>query len=319
MYLECKKELENIKLELNNTKKELENTKLKLRNTKEKNSSVKLLDDDRDNNKISKQIINKKYNKGEKGELLVIKKVYELIKNKDEKNTELLRSLFGKNASYGLTVCDVKSAKPITQIDEIKKTSSIYKADCLIKVNQINKMFNISIKCYHGSMPSLVNHTPRSANIFQKKGDLYQYVPILDDIIKNMNKLRKEGKVGEDIPIKNILFTNEHKNCIKEIVKYFMFNGSGRGKSKKSSNSMLSVKDPNDISTWKFINCDNEMRKLDYISSIYDNLILSMRDKGMPKNEKKMHICEPWIFNHITESGIIKKKGSLHIRLKKHI
>ena len=164
-----------------------------------------------------------------------------------------------------------------------------------------------------------MNHTSRSANVFQKNGDLHQQLCILDDIIKNMNKLRENGTVGEDIPIKNILSTNIHKNCIKKIIKYFMFSGSGRGKSKKASNCILSVKDPTNITTWKFINCDTEMRKLDYINSIYNNLILSMRNKGMPKNKEKLNICEPWIYKHKTDGGIIKKKGSLHIRLKKHI
>ena len=62
-------------------------------------------------------------------------------------------------------------------------------------------------------------------------------------------------------------------------------------------------------------NCNNYKSKLKYSRSIYNRIIISMRDKGMPKN--KNILCEPWIFYQEKENNIIKEKGSLHIRLTK--
>ena len=107
----------------------------------------------------------------------------------------------------------------------------------------------------------------------------------------------------------------ESKNCIIRVISYFLFCGTGMGKSKYPSNSILEIQDPNDIEKWKFYNCIDSEKKNDYVRNIYDRIILSMRDKGMPR--KKNVLCNPWIFNQMKENEIIKEKGSLHIRLKK--
>ena len=62
-----------------------------------------------------------------------------------------------------------------------------------------------------------------------------------------------------------------------------------------------------------FIICDTNIIQFYYIESILPNIIISMRNKGMPK--KINDICKPWIFTH-NKNGIIKYKGSLHIRMK---
>ena len=63
-----------------------------------------------------------------------------------------------------------------------------------------------------------------------------------------------------------------------------------------------------------FKKCDNIQNKKEYIESIYDKIVISLRDKGMPKviNE----YCKTWIFDDIKPDGSIKYKGSLHIRIK---
>ena len=48
-----------------------------------------------------------------------------------------------------------------------------------------------------------------------------------------------------------------------------------------------------------------------YIESIYDKIIISLRNKGMPKVNNEY--CEPWIFNDVKPDGSIKYKGSLDI------
>ena len=59
-----------------------------------------------------------------------------------------------------------------------------------------------------------------------------------------------------------------------------------------------------------FRKCDTKK----YIESIYDNIVISLRDKGMPKvlNE----YCKPWVFKDIKSNGLIKHKGSLHVRIR---
>jgi len=63
-----------------------------------------------------------------------------------------------------------------------------------------------------------------------------------------------------------------------------------------------------------FIKCNNIQNKKTYIESIYNKIIISLRDKGMPR---LMHeYCNPWTFDDIKTDGSIKHKGSLHIRIK---
>ena len=66
--------------------------------------------------------------------------------------------------------------------------------------------------------------------------------------------------------------------------------------------------------TITFIKCVSTEEKREYIKTIYDTIILSLRDKGMPKviNDG----CKKWVFNDSKMHGLIKYKGSLHIRMK---
>ena len=167
-------------------------------------------------------------------------------------------------------------------------------------------------------MPAILNHTPRSAKVFQVGGLLFDNLNELDNLIYLMNEERSKGTVGEDINISNIFpsIKNEIKTNLIEIVKYFMFFGTGRGNANNPVNSILEIYDPSNIDKWKFVNCENENDKIKYIETLYDKLILSMRDKGMPT--KKNIQCDPWIF-HQKNNGKQKEKykGSLHIRIKK--
>jgi len=173
-------------------------------------------------------------------------------------------------------------------------------------------MIYLSIKCKNGSMPAILNHTPRSAKCFQQGGDLDDCVELLDQIIKKMNIMRYDGDVGEDIHISKINMTAEEKMCLFKVIAYFIFVGSGSRKAKHACNSVLEVLDPCNPLNWKFHMCETMEEKLNYIELIYDKLILSMRDKGMPSSHLK--VCEPWIYYQDENN---KEKGSLHIRMKK--
>ena len=59
--------------------------------------------------------------------------------------------------------------------------------------------------------------------------------------------------------------------------------------------------------------CESRHLKYKYIESIYNSLVLSIRDKGMPKKESICDIIKPWVF----EPYANKIKGALHIRIGK--
>ena len=113
-------------------------------------------------------------NKGELGEILVIRKLFEYSKINDIFN---LVKIFGNDADMGIKVLDIESDKPILNDNSIKKTKSTIKPDCLIQFNKTNTYQYISIKCKHGANPTILNHTPRSAKCFQPGGDLNIYLP----------------------------------------------------------------------------------------------------------------------------------------------
>ena len=100
------------------------------------------------------------------------------------------------------------------------------------------------------------------------------------------------------------------KEKFKEILSYFVFDGSGKGYSKCKSNAIMTYQSDEII----FRKYDNIQNKKAYIESIYDKIVISLRDKGMPKLIHEC--CKPWVFDDIKPDGSIKHKGSLHIRIK---
>lgn len=254
-------------------------------------------------------------NKGEVGEIYISIYLFNLSKKYKETNENkyvlLLTKLFGEDASDNIILCDLISKEPIISIDQIKKSKSSCKSDCLIKFNKTKEFIYISIKCEHGANPAILNHTPRTAKVFQESGDLSSYIPELDILVSKLNKERLEGNVNEDIHIINIDIPDKIKECLISVIKYFMFEGSGSGKNKIPANSVLNICNPKDINEWKFILCNTDESKINYVKTIYKNIIISIREKGMPKKINK--ICEPWILQ--TNK---KNKGAIHIRLKKN-
>lgn len=244
-------------------------------------------------------------NKGENGEICVIKM---LITIKDD--YKKLINIFGEDAVNGIEIYNMTTLEPISNINSITKSKSISKSDCLIKIKKINKFIYISIKCHHGSSPSIINHTPRSAKVFQINNVLYSELNNLDKLIELLNIYRKEGIVGEDICINKIVISDDIKNSLISTIRYFMFDGSGSKLSKYPCTAILEVTKPSDILTYKYTLCDTINSQHAYINSIYDRVVISMRDKGMPT--KRNILCEPWIFKH-NKQNIIKYKGSLHI------
>lgn len=252
---------------------------------------------------------NSHFNHGEKGEIITVQKLFEISVSE---NYKLLENIFGKEADQGIEILDLETLRKVESVNEIKKSRSLNKCDCIIKLVKTGKIFYISIKCKNCAPPAILNHTPRSANCFRQSGDLYEYLTTLDQIVMKMNNMRYNGGVGEDIPVTKINLTEEENICLKNVIRYFIFFGTGSRKAKYVCNSVLEVIDSQDPVNWNFFQCDSTAEKNKYIGLIYNQLILSMRDKGMPRNH--CQVCEPWIF-YQDENG--KEKGSLHIRMRK--
>lgn len=251
-----------------------------------------------------------KKNKGEKDEVMVaLKLFYYNQKNEYDKLIEI----FGEEASQGIHILNMDTNDEILDISKLSKAGSGYKADCKIKMKKTGKIWNSSIKSKNGAKPAILNHTPRSAKVFKETGYLYENLSYLDIMIKEYIDKRKSSQIGEDIFI-NELECLKNDNTLKEkfknVLRYFVFDGTGKGYSKCKANSIIEYE--NDKIT--FTGCDNEEKQKKYIESIYHKIVVSLRNKGMPKQHRKY--CEPWIFEHIKSDGSIKQKGSLHIRMK---
>ena len=77
--------------------------------------------------------------------------------------------LFGSEAQEGIEVINIETGKPYEDITDIKKSKSVSKADTIIILRKTQKQLNISIKSKTGAKPSIIKHTPRSANAFQNE------------------------------------------------------------------------------------------------------------------------------------------------------
>lgn len=255
---------------------------------------------------------NKNKNVGELDEIKVIAKLFRMSKSDKPKKKLKLIELFGQNARDGIIVLDPTTLKEIIDINSIKKSSRFYKCDCAIKFISTQEILKISIKSFNGKNPAIINHTPRSANVFQS-GVLQQDIPYLDQFISIINNKRINKESKQDIFLRDITINDKIKESINNTLKYFIFKGSGSRISKLESNCILYVNTFR-IRKWTFYNCIEEKDKDKYVSSIYDKCIVSMRSKGMPNNKDKLTLSKPWIYKD-TQKGKILLKGSFHVRV----
>ena len=145
-------------IDLNKDKKNIE-----VANIKYVNKEIKITDK------------NITYNKGEIGEIFVLKKIFEL-----KNDCKILINIFGNDIIDGYELYDIDGGIIINK-EQIKKSKSKSKADCIIELKKTNIKYFISIKCTNGSLPSILNHTPRSAKVFNKDGEL----------LNNLEKIRQ--------------------------------------------------------------------------------------------------------------------------------
>lgn len=202
-----------------------------------------------------------------------------------------------------------------TSDTEITKTSSKVKADIIGRYKNIQGQLvtrNISYKSFRGSLPSILNHTPRSAKVFQESGELYPHVPNIDIMSNEYKTKRTQGVISEDVKI-GALETYQNDESVRQsvlhMVSYFVFKGTGSKKSEYECNAVI-IKHRDGSHT--FTSYDTDEEKLDYIRSIIEKCVISFRNKGMPS--ETVSACLPWVYTNADG----KECGSIHIRLAHH-
>jgi hypothetical protein len=255
------------------------------------------------------KLLKNNQNKGEKDEVLLLMELFELNERKEYNK---LVDIFGEEACDGIMILNINTKKEILDISELCKAKGEFKADSMIEMKKTGFIYCISIKSKNGANPAILNHTPRSAKVFNEGGILYDSIDSLDNIVMEYIEKREKKIIGEDTSIKTLESLNDTlmENKFMDVLTYFVFDGSGKGDSKCKANAIITYEGE----TITFIKCVSIEEKIEYIRTIYDRIIISLRDKGMPKviNDG----CKKWVFNDSKMNGLIKYKGSLHIRMK---
>ena len=255
-------------------------------------------------------IIIEKGNQGENDEILYKKKLYE-----NRSNIEYLVNIFGNDACEGIEIINPTTKLPYVSIEQIKKAPSGSKADVIILFKHTNVMRYPSMKSLRGAKPSILNHTPRSANVFQTT--LQPCIGELDLLAKEYinntkNKIMNERRnvvFGEDIEFRDLKSFHDEKikTSFMKMLSYFIFTGTGKKLSPIECDSILVI---NKDGSLKFIDCGSEEKKMNYVETIIEQCRISFRPKGMPK--KIVDDCLPWIY---TDDVNGKQCGSIHVRL----
>lgn len=255
------------------------------------------------------KILTSTQNTGEKDEVLLLINIFYL--NQTNQYDKLI-DIFGEEASDGISILDMGTHLEITDINNISKAKGSCKADCMIQMRKTETIYCVSIKSKNGANPAILNHTPRNARVFSEGGILCESVNALDIILAEYIEKRNTKIIGEDIQINHLesLKDQSIRNNFLKVLAYFVFDGSGKGDSMCKANAMITYQNE----TIYFTKCGNIEEKKKYIKTIYNTIILSLRDKGMPKVLPEY--CKPWVFKDNKYNGLIKYKGSLHIRLK---
>lgn len=276
------------------------------------------------------------HNKGEKEEVLSLGELY--YYNETCQYHKLVE-IFGDEAEEGQQLISMETGDIINNFDEIKKAKGKFKADCIIEFNKTGRRINPSIKSCKSAPCSVINHTPRSAKVFQKKGVLYPLLSEIDSVIYIYINKRKKGS-PEDIKLDELSLNSIQKDSMYKLIMYFMFKGTGCKLSDNPADSILLIKE----GTMEFIPLYSDEDKLKYIQKKYreNKFVISLRGKGMPKKIKfkieaetlcdsdilykeKYELMRPWIHETTECKNKTKKNplnkvfinGSLHMRMKK--
>jgi len=241
----------------------------------------------------------KRENKGEDDEFKCKKELYE-----KKMDTEYCVSIFGDKAQEGIEIINPINGRPYEHISEIpRKTKGASKSDITILLNKTQELLHISIKSKRGQMPSILNHTPRSANVFQL-GYLKDEIINLDILAKEYHDEHKKETHVKLCKLSSYAIKDIKQSILKMLI-YFIFSGTGQKKSNPECNAILLM---NKDGSKKYISCTTEEEKEAYVNSIIDNCELSFRNKGMRKKSREQDL--PWVCKYEN-----KDYGAIHIRL----
>ena len=188
--------------------------------------------------------------------------------------------------------------------DELRIGKSRSKAKMDISINKTR----YSMKDVGGSPYAIVNHTARPGyeNVCN---DVGVSIKELDIIIDEYWKLRAERIIAEDVKNSdNTCPFLSHKTYMKKIIEYFIFTGTGSGKSIHPADKVLELnykKLPSSLRVYD---------KAKYYDKIWSRLIFSVRSKGIPKTYPDCKNAAS--INQWTRKRDKRYKGSLHIRYK---
>jgi|688.fasta_scaffold193407_2 hypothetical protein len=191
--------------------------------------------------------------------------------------------------------------------NKIKKAGAHSKADVYINSEPY------SVKYTNSAPPAIVNHTNRlgwefAANVKNISIDN------LDKIIDEYWQKRIDGVIREDVAnTESESPFAVNKKDLLPYLEYFSFEGTGSKLSNHKANAVIEFSNPCFEETWKIIN------KLDFIDSVWDRLVFSLRSKkGMPSDINSKRISEDERKSILKWSRDIdgNLKGALHIRVK---
>ena len=212
---------------------------------------------------------------------------------------ELENAIWDKKAESCLKNSDWNGIEKILGIGKSKTGT---KAD--VSINNVA----YSVKEISSAPPAIVNHTPRNGfeNVCER---INVKIDTLDEIIDKYWEKRLAGEITEDILNSNEKSPFlEHKEYLKPIINYFLFIGTGSRDSNFPAEKILNVKYkelPNGLEI---------IEKEDYFESVWENLVFSLRSKGMPNryehNNHEYESVRRW--TRFTDG---RYKGALHIRI----
>lgn len=187
--------------------------------------------------------------------------------------------------------------------DELGIGKSRSKAKMDISINKTR----YSMKDVGGGPPAIVNHTARPGyeNVCNEVG---VSIKELDIIIAKYWKLREKKIITEDVKNSDDACPFlSYKAYMKKIIEYFIFTGTGIGKSDYQADKVLEL---------NYKELPSSLRVYDkakYYDKIWSLLRFSMRSKGISENYpdcKNVASIRKW-----TKKRDGKYKGALHIRL----
>lgn len=236
-------------------------------------------------------------NKGDEGEVNIIKCIF-----RHQNDTEWVKLNFGYESRIRLiTPSSYIRHKPgyfyVECEEDIQKAGGSYKADIVIEFIDLGVTRKVSIKCFDGAAPTIMNHTHRSAKCWSCE------LEPPDTIVHKMNALRRSGTCREDIKLQDLQLNTSEMTDLKEILTYFVAKGTGARISKVLCDSILYIKGGDITHFYHSVE--------DYVDMLVTSqkLVLSMRSKGY--TGKKALLDRTWVYEEMGK----KPKGSLNIRL----